>query len=339
MRNQRREIHRSIYIRYTSQFSHFSTGRSSDHQKQRIQSKQCVIKLSLTLYSNVMQHVAMNDHVSSSVVAYKQQHRQYLIRRKAKRRALLEERRVLLDTVHSNRPIHSLSIALTTADSQSEFLLDGEARSGPLDGTNTDQQIFDESISASYDRSGSDNVLSGDDGMHPPKNHLQLNRFAKSNDDLGSFAGGVDNGLDDGHDNGVDDGLDNDHDNGVDNGLDNDHDHGVDDDDSNEYLQLLSCFNHSNARLHDCTDVKAEDFCKRLLRLLRDASVAKAHCDRLLSLIYSGLPIPNTMPRTMKDLLAQMNGKKNSETLRRKDSSAQYRERHLMPMIGSESVP
>jgi hypothetical protein len=80
---------------------------------------------------------------------------------------LLEERRVLLDTVHSNRPIHSLPIALTTADAHSEFLLDGEARSGPLDGTNTDQQRFDESISASYDRSGNDNLLSGDDGKDP----------------------------------------------------------------------------------------------------------------------------------------------------------------------------
>jgi hypothetical protein len=130
-----------------------------------------------------------------------------------------------------------------------------------------------------------------------------LNGFARSNDDLGSFAGGVDDG--------VEDGLDD----------------GADDDDSNEYPQLLSCFNHSNACLHDCGCY------------VRDASISKADCERLLSLIYSGLPIPNTMPRTMKDLLAQMNGKKNRETLARKDRSAQYRESHLTEMNGLKSVP
>ena len=202
----------SIYIRYASQFSHFSIVRFPDHPKQRIQSKQYVIKLSLTLYLDVMQHTVMNDHVSSSVFAYTQQHRQYLNRRKAKRRALLEERRVLLDTVYSNRPIHSLSIALKTVDAQSQFLLGDEARSDPLDGTSTDQQRFDESISSSYDRSASDNVLCEDDATHPSKNHLQLNQQDKSNDDLGSvvgcFADGLDGGFDDGLDAGLDGGFD-----------------------------------------------------------------------------------------------------------------------------------
>lgn len=86
------------------------------------------------------------------------------------------------------------------------------------------------------------------------------------------------------------------------------------DDDFNEYFQLLSCFDQSNTLLHEFTDLKLDTFCERLLHLFRDASISKIHSQRFLSLIYSGLPIANTMPRTMQDLLVQMNGKKRVET-------------------------
>jgi hypothetical protein len=80
-------------------------------------------------------------------------------------------------------------------------------------------------------------------------------------------------------------------------------------DDPMEYFNLVSCWTQPDMNLHDSTNVKKSEFCSKLLLLLRDAKLCKAHSDRLIHLIHTGLPIPNYMPSTMKDLLVQMNGK------------------------------
>ena len=80
-------------------------------------------------------------------------------------------------------------------------------------------------------------------------------------------------------------------------------------DDPMEYFNLVACWNQPDVILHDSTNVKADEFCGNLLLLLRNAKMCKAHSERLIHLIRTGLPIPNSMPRTMKDLLTQMNGK------------------------------
>ncbi|CAF1142177.1 unnamed protein product, partial [Rotaria magnacalcarata] len=75
---------------------------------------------------------------------------------------------------------------------------------------------------------------------------------------------------------------------------------------------LYECFNLSNdftlpdIYLHSSTNLKKAEFCRNLLTLFRDAKVCKSHCDRFIQLIYSGLPVPNNMPRSMKNLLNEM---------------------------------
>lgn len=41
---------------------------------------------------------------------------------------------------------------------------------------------------------------------------------------------------------------------------------------------------------------------------MREASICKKHCENLLKLIHSGLPVPNQLPQTMKELLVKING-------------------------------
>ncbi|CAF3631221.1 unnamed protein product [Rotaria sp. Silwood1] len=78
---------------------------------------------------------------------------------------------------------------------------------------------------------------------------------------------------------------------------------------SDEYFDLSTFFNHPDISLHDSTNVTKAEYCRNLLTLFRDANVCKTHCDRFIRLIYSGLPTPNNLPKSMKNLLNDMQGK------------------------------
>ncbi|CAF1134088.1 unnamed protein product [Adineta steineri] len=58
--------------------------------------------------------------------------------------------------------------------------------------------------------------------------------------------------------------------------------------------------------LHDLTTLKRNEYCANLLFLLRKANICKSHADKFIQLIHTGLPIPNTMPKSMKDLLSTL---------------------------------
>ncbi|CAF5108924.1 unnamed protein product, partial [Rotaria sp. Silwood1] len=72
---------------------------------------------------------------------------------------------------------------------------------------------------------------------------------------------------------------------------------------SDEYFDLSTFFNHPDISFHDSTNVTKAEYCRNLLTLFRDANVCKTHCDRFIRLIYSGLPTPNNLPKSMKNLL------------------------------------
>ena len=55
--------------------------------------------------------------------------------------------------------------------------------------------------------------------------------------------------------------------------------------------------------LHGYTSVPRKSYCLDLLNLLRDANVCKSHSTRFIRLIQSALPIPNTFPSTIQDIL------------------------------------
>lgn len=180
IRNHRKENIRSLYIPATLRSSLISRlFIFSNVENDAFYLIQYVIKSSLTLHLDTMQNTTTNDDVLSSVLVYKQTVRQCLIGRKAKRRALLEERRLLLDPTHSNRPIHSLSIGLKTTDEQSESLVCDESSSDPFEIASHDEQRFDESAYVIWDRSTGDDVSYEDDGTHRLK-HI-LNPIARRN--------------------------------------------------------------------------------------------------------------------------------------------------------------
>ena len=81
-------------------------------------------------------------------------------------------------------------------------------------------------------------------------------------------------------------------------------------DESMEYLQLVSSSGQLDINLHDFTNVKTNEFCRRLLIWLRQGNVCKQQCEKILELFRFVLPIPNHLPRSMKDLLVQANGMK-----------------------------
>ncbi|CAF2032844.1 unnamed protein product [Rotaria magnacalcarata] len=58
--------------------------------------------------------------------------------------------------------------------------------------------------------------------------------------------------------------------------------------------------------LHHYTNVTTEEFCSKLLSLLRDSHTCKQHSNRLLSFIQSVLPIPNHMPNNIKKVLEKL---------------------------------
>ncbi|CAF4869588.1 unnamed protein product [Rotaria socialis] len=58
--------------------------------------------------------------------------------------------------------------------------------------------------------------------------------------------------------------------------------------------------------LHHYTNVTTEEFCSKLLNLLRDSHTCKQHSNRLLSFIQSVLPIPNYVPNNIKKVLEKL---------------------------------
>jgi hypothetical protein len=70
-----------------------------------------------------------------------------------------------------------------------------------------------------------------------------------------------------------------------------------------------TCEAKTDMRLHDHTNISVLDWCKSLSSFLRKANVNKSHSSSLLHLIKSVLPIPNNMPRSMEDLLSQLDVK------------------------------
>lgn len=83
-------------------------------------------------------------------------------------------------------------------------------------------------------------------------------------------------------------------------------------DQSTELLQLISSATQFDVNLHEFTNVRTNEFCRRLLTWLRQGNVCKQQSEKILELFRSVLPIPNHLPRSMKDLLLQVNGMKNS---------------------------
>ncbi|CAF1295528.1 unnamed protein product [Rotaria sordida] len=67
-----------------------------------------------------------------------------------------------------------------------------------------------------------------------------------------------------------------------------------------------STFPEPDLILHGSTNITKNEYCRNLLTLFRDAKISKTHCDRFIRLIQSGLPIPNNMPTSMKNLLQEM---------------------------------
>ncbi|CAF4751404.1 unnamed protein product, partial [Rotaria socialis] len=55
--------------------------------------------------------------------------------------------------------------------------------------------------------------------------------------------------------------------------------------------------------LHQYTNITTEEFCSKLLNLLRDSHTCKLHSNRLLSFIKSVVPIPNDVPKNINKVL------------------------------------
>jgi hypothetical protein len=69
--------------------------------------------------------------------------------------------------------------------------------------------------------------------------------------------------------------------------------------------------NHQNL-LHYYTNISTEEFCSKLLTLLRNSNTCKSHTNRLLSFMGSILPTPNNVPKNIEDLLEKLEIKNNT---------------------------
>ncbi|CAF3386067.1 unnamed protein product, partial [Rotaria socialis] len=77
-------------------------------------------------------------------------------------------------------------------------------------------------------------------------------------------------------------------------------------DDSEDNGLALSCDDGSNEAsallLHHYTSNTTLDYCERFMIIARQSHISKIHTNSFLSLIKSGLPVPNTMPSTEKQI-------------------------------------
>ena len=76
----------------------------------------------------------------------------------------------------------------------------------------------------------------------------------------------------------------------------------------NDVFDFTSCSAQFDVYLHQLTNVKKNEYCKNLLLLIRDTNICKIHADRLIRLIHTALPSPNNLPKSMKQLLLDMQG-------------------------------
>jgi hypothetical protein len=76
----------------------------------------------------------------------------------------------------------------------------------------------------------------------------------------------------------------------------------------NSVFDFTSYFTQPDMYLHQLTNVKKNEYCKNLLLLFRDANICKTHADRFIRLIHTVLPSPNNLPKSMKQLLLDMQG-------------------------------
>ena len=86
-----------------------------------------------------------------------------------------------------------------------------------------------------------------------------------------------------------------------------------------EYFDFSLFTTQPDITLHNSTSITRSEYCKALLTLFRDASICKTHCDRFIRLISSGLSTPNNMPKSIKDLLNDMQGNFEKNKLLFKD--------------------
>ncbi|CAF3733842.1 unnamed protein product [Rotaria sp. Silwood1] len=71
----------------------------------------------------------------------------------------------------------------------------------------------------------------------------------------------------------------------------------------------LTVPDQNSAALHQYTHITQNEYCTNLLHLFRQANISKLHSAKILKLISSVLPQPNTAPTTLKALLDYMQGK------------------------------
>jgi hypothetical protein len=75
-----------------------------------------------------------------------------------------------------------------------------------------------------------------------------------------------------------------------------------------DIIDLNLYLTQSDVKLHNFTDINRTEYCKKLLLFLRDAKISKTHTNRLIQLIHAALPSPNNLPKSMKQLLTEMQG-------------------------------
>ncbi|CAF1205337.1 unnamed protein product [Adineta steineri] len=210
----------------------------------------------------------MNNNVFESILLSKQLQQKKLLKQNRKRRALISTRRIRLDTTYTN-------VSSTSSNILDEFT---ESNFTP---SNIYQHILTSDI---------------DNGRHDKSN--ELNNHPIVHDSL-SELNNISITDDDDNDSYIEayDSNDSDEFNVL-----NDEKYLYENFDYN----LNSCFTLLNQNLHNWTNISTQEFCAKLLRLLRDAKICKSQTDKLIQLIYSGLPTPNNMPKSMKQILAKM---------------------------------
>lgn len=72
--------------------------------------------------------------------------------------------------------------------------------------------------------------------------------------------------------------------------------------DDENHLNLFNSSQPDSILLHHYTSCPTVDYCESFVTFTRRANLSKLHTDNLLSLIKSGLPVPNSLPSTQKEL-------------------------------------
>lgn len=124
------------------------------------------------------------------------------------------------------------------------------------------------------------------------------------------------------------------------------HDSDDDDDDSIYMLDSFESFNNSesseeeqpddnesqqdstntNNQLHSYTRNETSDVCIELIKLFRDSQISKIQSEKFLLFINNILPTPNSLPRSMKELISILNIEEN------------YQKRSICLLCGRELI-